>query len=206
MDIVPLGVDTRVFHPRETARVPGRIVTVASADSPVKGVAVLLRAVAKLATERDVQLTVVGKAAERGETERLVAELSLRDRVRFTPGLPEAELAALLASAEIAVVPSLYEGFSLPAVEHMASGIPLVASRAGALPEVTGDAAELVTPGDAEELAAVLRRLHDSPRERDRLSGLAWRRVQAQFAWPAVAQATADCYARAIDAHRDRER
>ena len=206
MDIIPLGVDTRVFHPREAARVPGRIVTVASADSPVKGVAVLLRAVAKLATERDVQLTVVGKAAERGETERLVAELSLRDRVRFTPGLPEAELAALLASAEIAVVPSLYEGFSLPAVEHMASGIPLVASRAGALPEVTGDAAELVTPGDAEELAAALRRLHDSPRERDRLSGLAWRRVQAQFAWPAVAQATADCYARAIAVHRDRER
>ena len=206
VDIIPLGVDTRVFHPREAARVPGRIVTVASADSPVKGVAVLLRAVAKLATERDVQLTVVGKAAERGETERLVAELSLRDRVRFTPGLPEAELAALLASAEIAVVPSLYEGFSLPAVEHMASGIPLVASRAGALPEVTGDAAELVTPGDAEELAAALRRLHDSPRERDRLSGLAWRRVQAQFAWPAVARATADCYARAIAAHRDRER
>ena len=206
VDIIPLGVDTRVFHPREAARVPGRIVTVASADSPVKGVAVLLRAVAKLATERDVQLTVVGKAAERGETERLVAELSLRDRVRFTPGLPEAELAALLASAEIAVVPSLYEGFSLPAVEHMASGVPLVASRAGALPEVTGDAAELVTPGDAEELAAALRRLHDSPRERDRLSGLAWRRVQAQFAWPAVARATADCYARAIAAHRDRER
>ena len=205
VDIIPLGVDTRVFHPRETARVPGRIVTVASADSPVKGVGVLLRAVAKLATERDVQLTVVGKAAERGETARLVADLSLQDRVRFSPGLPEAELATLLASAEIAVVPSLYEGFSLPAVEHMASGTPLVASRAGALPEVTGDAAELVTPGDAEELAAALRRLHDSPRERDRLSRLAWQRVQAQFAWPAVAQATAGCYVTAIAARRARE-
>ncbi len=205
VDIIPLGVDTRVFHPRGTARVPGRIVTVASADSPVKGVGVLVRAVAKLATERDVQLTVVGKAAERGETARLVADLSLQDQVRFTPGLPEAELAALLASAEIAVVPSLYEGFSLPAVEHMASGTPLVASRAGALPEVTGDAAELVTPGDAEELAAALRRLHDSPRERGRLSRLAWQRVQAQFAWPAVAQATAGCYATAIAAHRARE-
>jgi glycosyltransferase involved in cell wall biosynthesis len=205
VDTIPLGVDTRVFHPRETARVPGRIVTVASADSPLKGVAVLLRAVAKLATERDVQLTVVGKASERGETARLVADLSLHDRVRFTPGLPEAELATLLASAEIAVVPSLYEGFSLPAVEHMASGTPLVASRAGALPEVTGDAAELVTPGDAEELAAALRRLHDSPRERDRLSRLAWQRVQARFAWPAVAQATAGCYATAIAAHRARE-
>jgi len=205
VEIIPLGVDTRVFHPRESARVPGRIVTVASADSPLKGVAVLLRAVAKLATERDVQLTVVGRAAERGETARLVADLSLHDRVRFTPGLPENELATLLASAEIAVVPSLYEGFSLPAVEHMASGTPLVATRAGALPEVTGDAAELVTPGDAEELAAALRRLHDSPRERGRLSRLAWQRVQAQFAWPAVAQATAGCYTRAIAAHRDRE-
>ena len=205
VDIIPLGVDTRVFHPRATARVPGQIVTVASADSPLKGVAVLLRAVAKLATERDVQLTVVGRAAARGETARLVAGLSLSDRVRFAPGLPEDELATLLASAEIAVVPSLYEGFSLPAVEYMASGTPLVASRAGALPEVTGEAAELVTPGDPEELAAALRRLHDSPRERDRLSGLAWRRVQAQFAWPAVAQATAARYVRAIAAHRARE-
>ena len=202
VDIVPLGVDTRVFHPRPTARAAGRIVTVASADSPVKGVAVLLRAVAKVATERDVRLTVVGKPAARGQTERLVADLSLADRVRFTPGLPEPELAALLASAEIAVVPSLYEGFSLPAVEHMASGTPLVASLAGALPEVTGDAAALVPPGDAEELAAALRRLHDSPRERERLSGLAWRRVQERFAWPAVAQATAARYERAIAAHR----
>jgi glycosyltransferase involved in cell wall biosynthesis len=200
--IVPLGVDTRLFHPRGPARVPGRIVAVASADSPVKGVGVLLRAVAKLVTERDVHLAVVGKAAAGGPTARLVAELSLAGRVTFTPGISDAALADLLASAEIAVVPSLYEGFSLPAVEHMASGTPLVASRAGALPEVTGDAAELVTPGDPEELAAALRRLHDSPRERDRLSGLAWRRVQERYAWPAVARATAACYESAIAASR----
>jgi glycosyltransferase involved in cell wall biosynthesis len=197
VDIVPLGVDTRLFHPRGlhgapgTGRVPGRIVAVASADSPVKGIGVLLRAVAKLVTERDVHLTVVGRPSPGGPTERLAGELSLGDRVAFTSGLSDADLAALLASAEIAVVPSLYEGFSLPAVEHMASGTPLVASRAGALPEVTGDAAELVTPGDPEELAAALRRLHDSPAERDRLAGRAWHRVQERFAWPAVARATA---------------
>ena len=177
---------------------PGRIVAVASADSPVKGLSVLLRSVAKVATERDVRLTVVGRAAAGGPTERLIAELSLADRVRFTAGLSDQDLATLLASAEIAVVPSLYEGFSLPAVEHMASGTPLVASRAGALPEVTGDAAALVTPGDPEELAAVLRRLHDHPAEREQLSGRAWQRVQQRFAWPAVAQATADCYQQAI--------
>jgi glycosyltransferase involved in cell wall biosynthesis len=198
VNIIPLGVDTRLFHPRDTPRVPGRIVAVASADSPVKGLPVLLRSVAKVATERDVQLTVVGKATTGGPTMRLIAELSLADRVRFVSGLSDQDLAVLLASAEIAVVPSLYEGFSLPAVEHMASGTPLVASRAGALPEVTGDAAVLVTPGDPEELAAVLRRLHDHPAEREQLSGRAWQRVQQRFAWPAVAQATADCYQQAI--------
>jgi glycosyltransferase involved in cell wall biosynthesis len=198
VDIIPLGVDTRIFHPRGTPRVPGRIVAVASADSPVKGASVLLRAVAKVATERDVRLVVVGKPTVGGPTERLIAELSLADRVRFTSGLSDEDLATLLASAEIAVVPSLYEGFSLPAVEHMASGTPLVASRAGALPEVTGDAAVLVTPGDPEELAAALRRLHDSAGQRERLSRQAWLRVQERFAWPAVALATAGCYQQAI--------
>jgi glycosyltransferase involved in cell wall biosynthesis len=196
--VIPLGVDTRLFHPRPGPRVPGRIVAVASADSPVKGVATLLRAFAKLSTERDVTLIVVGKPAPGGPTERLVSELALGERVQFVTGISDAELAELVASAQIAAVPSLYEGFSLPAVEHMASGTPLVASRTGALPEVTGDAALLVEPGDTEELAAALRRLHDSARERERLSAAALARVQQRFAWPAVARATVAEYLTAI--------
>jgi glycosyltransferase involved in cell wall biosynthesis len=113
-------------------------------------------------------------------------------------GISDDELAELVARSEIAVVPSLYEGFSLPAVEHMASGTPLIASRTGALPEVTEDAAVLVSPGDAEELAAALRRLQDSPRERERLSAAAVSRVQARFAWSAVAKATVAEYRRAM--------
>jgi glycosyltransferase involved in cell wall biosynthesis len=198
--IIPLGVDTRVFHPAglpgsgsgSGSRVAGRIVAVTSADSALKGTSTLLRAVAKLVTERDVHLIVVGKPAP--DTERLVSQLSLADRVTFRHGLAEEAYAALLASAEIAVVPSLYEGFSLPAVEHMASGTPLVASRAGALPEVTGDAAELFRPGDAEQLAAALLRLHDSPALRASLSARALNRVSERFAWSAVAQATAQVY------------
>ena len=200
--VIPLGVDTRLFHPRPVPRVPGRIVAVASADSPVKGISTLLRAVAKLATERNAELTVVGKPAPGGPTERLVGELALGDRVRFISGISDTELAEFIATAEIAVVPSLYEGFSLPAVEHLASGTPLVASRTGALPEVTGDAAVLVTPGDPEELAATLRTLHDSPAERARLSAAALHRVQERFAWPAVARATVGRYIRAIEAAR----
>jgi glycosyltransferase involved in cell wall biosynthesis len=194
--VIPLGVDTRVFRPREAARIPGRIIAVASADSAMKGTSTLLQAVAKLATDRDAHLVIIGRPAP--ATERLAAQLSLADRVTFTHGLDEQAFSALVASAEIAVVPSLYEGFSLPAVEHMASGTPLVASRSGALPEVTGDAAALVAPGDSEELAAVLRRLHDSPAERAALADRALRRVGERFAWPAVAQATAAQYREAI--------
>jgi glycosyltransferase involved in cell wall biosynthesis len=198
--VIPLGVDTRLFRPRSGPRVPGRIVAVASADSPVKGVATLLRAFAKLAAERDVSLTLVSKLVPDGPTQRLLGELSLTDTVEFVSGISDEDLAKLVASAEIAVVPSLYEGFSLPAVEHMASGTPLVASRTGALPEVTGDAAVLVTPGDAEELCAALRALHDSPAERERLSQAALARVAERFAWQAVARATVAEYRQAIAA------
>ncbi len=196
--IVPLGVDTRRFRPRGAGRVPGRIIAVASADSALKGLGTLLHAVSKVATDRDVHLIIVGRPAP--ATERLAGQVSLADRVTFTHGLDDETFSALLASAEIAVVPSLYEGFSLPAVEHMASGTPLVASRSGALPEVTSDAAVLVTPADSEELAAVLRRLHDDPAGRAELAGRALRRVSERFAWPAVAQATVAAYREAMGA------
>jgi len=203
--VIPLGVDARLFRPRQAARVPGRIIAVASADSALKGTATLLHAVAKLVTDRDVHLIIVGRPTP--ATERLAAQLSLADRVTFTHGLDDQTFSALLASAEIAVVPSLYEGFSLPAIEHMASGTPLVASRSGALPEVTGDAAALVTPADSEELAGALRRLHDSPAERAVLADRALRRVGERFAWPAVAQATVTQYREARDRQaRDRDR
>jgi MMP alpha-(1->4)-mannosyltransferase len=198
--VVPLGVDTRLFYPRQAPRVPGSIIAVASADSPLKGIPTLLRAFAKLATERDTVLTVVGKPAQGGPTEKLIGELALGDQVRFITGISDDDLAELMASSEVAVVPSLYEGFSLPAVEHMASGTSLVASRTGALPEVVGDAARLVRPGDPEELAAAIALLQDSPAERERLKAAALERVRKRFAWSAVARATVAEYRRAIAA------
>jgi glycosyltransferase involved in cell wall biosynthesis len=203
--VIPLGVDTRLFHPRPAPRVPGLIVAVASADSPMKGVTTLLRAVRLLidglpAGGLEPRLVVVSKPTPGGPTDKLTGELGLAGHVTFQHGMGNEELAELLASAQIAVVPSLYEGFSLPAVEHMASGTPLVATRTGALPEVTGDAAVLVEPGNPGELAAALRRLCDSPAERERLGDAALRRVAERFAWPAVARATVAQYQAAIGA------
>jgi glycosyltransferase involved in cell wall biosynthesis len=198
VQIVPLGVDTRLFRPRpDRPRVKGRIVTVTSADSALKGLSTLLRAVAKLATERDAHLVVVGSPSN--ATREQVALLALGDKVTFASGLPDEEYAQLLASAEVAVVPSLYEGFSLPAVEHLASGTPLVASRAGALPEVVADAAVLVKPGDPEEFAAALRGLIDDGAQRAELAARGLARVRERFAWPAVAAATVRLYRKAIN-------
>jgi glycosyltransferase involved in cell wall biosynthesis len=199
--VVPVGVDTATFAPSPLPRVPGRIVSVASSDSPMKGARVLLEAVAKLGTERDVELVVVGQPKPDGPVAQSVDELGIADRVRFVSGLPDRELAALFASAEVAVVPSLYEGFSIPAVEAMACATPLVATRAGALPEVVGDCGVLVDPGNPSDLAAALGRLLDDEPQRRRLGAEGRQRVEQRFTWRAVAAATADIYRERIAAH-----
>lgn len=201
LHVVPLGVDTAVFAPRLQPRVPGRIIAIASADVPLKGVANLLQAVAKLRTERDVELQLVSRLESKGPTEKLIAELGITDIVHISSGLSDQELADLLASAEISCIPSLYEGFSLPAVEAMASGTPIVASRAGALPEVLGSeglCAELVTPGDVEELTQVLANLLDSPERRYQLGIAGRQRAVDVYSWESVAAQTVSVYERAI--------
>jgi glycosyltransferase involved in cell wall biosynthesis len=201
MRVVPIGVDTETFRPPTTPRVPGRIVAVSSSDSPIKGVKVLLEAVAKLRTGRDVELVVVGKPNPDGPVARAVKDLNLGDVVRFVSGLSNDAIAELLASAEIAVVPSLYEGFSIPAVEAMACATPLIASRAGALPEVVGEdgtTGVLVEPGDPAALADALGALFDDD-ERRRAIGAAGRaRVESSYTWRHVAEAMVEVYRDAI--------
>jgi glycosyltransferase involved in cell wall biosynthesis len=196
--VIPVGVDTDVFRPPTLPRVPGRIVAVSSSDSPMKGATVLLEAVAKLQTERDVELVVVGRPKPDGPVARAVDELGIADAVRFVTGLPDPALADLFGSAEVAVVPSLYEGFSIPAVEAMACATPLVASRGGALPEVVGDCGVLVEPGNPSDLAGALAALLDDPARRDRLGAAGRRRVEDRFTWRAMAAATAEVYAESV--------
>jgi glycosyltransferase involved in cell wall biosynthesis len=196
--VIPVGVDTDVFAPPTAPRVPGRIVAVSSSDSPMKGARVLLEAVAKLRTERDVELVVVGRPRSDGPVARAVDDLGIADAVRFVTGLPDPALAELFGSAEVAVVPSLYEGFSIPAVEAMACATPLVASRGGALPEVVGDCGVLVEPGNPSDLAAALGDLLDDDVRRRRLGAAGRRRVEERFTWRATAARTAEVYAEAI--------
>lgn len=215
IEVVPLGVDIDVFTPPaagDTSRTPGRIVTMASADVPIKGVDVLLHALARRRRTHPhspLELVLVSRPAKGGATERLIDRLGLTDVVTVRNGLSDAELAALIASAEVACVPSRYEGFSLPTVEAMACGTPLVVSDAGAIGEVVGHdgngcapGALVVPPGDVDALTAALGRLLDDATIRERL-GLGGRaRAVAEYSWPAVAAHTAAVYAQAVASHR----
>jgi len=202
IEVIPLGVEPEVFQHYQDPRVPGRIVAMASADTPMKGIATLLEAFAKLRTERDVELLLITRPKPGGRTEQLIDRLSIKDSVRFVSGLSDTELAEVVGSAEIACVPSLYEGFSLPTVEAMACGTPLVVSRAGAIPEVVGQdglCADLVTPGDVGELAAALEALLDDPERRHRMGAAGRQRALEKYSWRAVAEATAAAYQRGIE-------
>jgi len=201
LHVVPLGVNTRLFRPGQ-GRVRNRIIAIASADVPLKGVSHLLNAVARLRVERDLELQLVAKLEPNGPTEKLIAELGISDIVHSSSGLSDSELAGLLSFAEVACIPSLYEGFSLPAVEAMASGTPIVASRAGALPEVVGadgECARLVEPADVDDLTKVLGELLDSPMELRRLGDNGRRRALEVFSWESVAAQTVAVYERACE-------
>ena len=208
IEVVPLGVEPQVFALPAQPRVPGRIVAMASADTPMKGIATLLEAFAKLRTERDVELLLITRPKPGGRTERLIDSLAIRDSVRFVSGLSDTDLAQLVGSAEVACVPSLYEGFSLPTVEAMACGTPLVVSRAGAIPEVVGEdgaCADMVTPGDVGELAQWLAALLDDPDRRRRMGEAGRRRALSTYSWRAVAEATVAVYERAVQAAHNEE-
>ncbi len=196
--VVPNGVDPDTFRPVPGAKkVPGRLLTTASADVPLKGLIPLLEAVARLRVRRPVQLVVVGNLRKNGATAAAIERLGLNGSVRFVSGVGEEELVHLYGEAELAVVPSLYEGFSLPAVEAMACGVPVIATTAGALPEVLGrdgEAGFLVPPGDPEALAASISSALDDPELRRRLGACGRQRVAKCFSWDRAAAATAEIY------------
>ncbi|WP_434588899.1 glycosyltransferase family 4 protein [Streptomyces sp. A5-4] len=197
--VVHIGADTDLFSPDPSvAEVPGRIVTTSSADVPLKGLIHLVEALAKLRAEHpEAHLVVVGRRAEDGPVAQAIERYGLQGAIEFVKGITDEELVTLVRGAQIACVPSLYEGFSLPAAEAMATGTPLVATTGGAIPEVAGADGETclaVPPGDAGELAAALSRLLGDPGLRLRLGAAGRERVLANFTWARAAQGTAELY------------
>jgi glycosyltransferase involved in cell wall biosynthesis len=211
LHIVPVGVDQQQFRPiPHIARVPGRLMTTASADVPLKGLSYLIEALAKVRTEReDAHLVVIGQPRLRSAVPAQIDRLGLRGAIEFVSGVTDERIVELYAEAEISVVPSLYEGFSLPAVEAMACGVPLITTTGGALPEVVGphgETAMTVEPGDPDALAHQIVAVLNDDHVRARLGGRGRDRVLDRFTWRRTAERTAEHYYLELEAGARRRR
>jgi glycosyltransferase involved in cell wall biosynthesis len=198
MRLVPVGVDPELFTPIPSiARVPGRLITTASADVALKGQAFLIEAIAKLRADgHDISLTVIGRAKP-GKCLDLIEQFGLAPHIEFVSSVTDEQIVELYAAAELAVVPSLYEGFSLPAIEAMCTGTPLVATDGGALPEVTGADGDTVfrcRKGDAGDLARVIAAALAGPERRAAVGRAGRRRVIERWTWRRCAELTVEQY------------
>ncbi len=197
--IVPNGVDFKIFHPVPgVRREKNRIITTTSADTPLKGLANLLKAVSILAKTRDIRLVVIGAPKKNGVIETLIRDLDIGSRITFTGRIDQKEFIAHYARASLAVIPSVYEGFGLPAIEAMACAVPVVSTTGGALPEVVGNAGVLVPPQNSYALAEAIAAILDNPQRAAELSQAGYQRVREHFTWKRAAEKTVQAYREAI--------
>lgn len=203
--LVHNGIDTAIFRPMpEVTRNPLRLMATCSADAPLKGLRYLLRAYARLLSQYpDLELLVVSKPRSGGKTEKLVRRLGLVDKVRFVSGISTQQMVHYYAEATIAVVPSVYEGFGLPAGEAMACGVPVISSDGGALPEVVGDAGVIVPARSVDALAEAIDSLLRDPQQREELGASGRQRILDEFCWDVCAGQMVDYY-RQVLTHADR--
>ncbi len=191
------GVDTNVFRPMpDVPKKPNMILFVGNSEDRNKGAKFLIEAV-KILKDRGVDFHLVFKDRLDAEmAPKLATELGVRDRMTFVGRLPVEELARLYNEAEVLVSPSVYEGFGLPAAEANACGVPVVATTAGAFPEVIADGQTgiLVSPGQAQPLADAIEALLRDPARRRALGAAGTRRIAEHFSWRVTAEKTVALY------------
>jgi len=201
--VVPNGINTDIFYPVSgIEREKGRIIVTNSADTPLKGLFYLLKALAEISKTRKVRLIVVGTPKKNGAVVKLIKTLGIGHLVTFTGRIGDGEFVRQYARAAMAVVPSVYEGFGLPAGEAMACGVPVISTTGGALPEVVGDAGILVPPADHLLLAEAIKDLLDNPELADKLGRAGYKRVQDNFTWKRAAEKTIETYREVICDYR----
>ncbi|KAF0155318.1 MAG: group 1 glycosyl transferase [Syntrophaceae bacterium] len=201
--VVHNGINNEYFYPKQNGPRPeNSLIVTNSADTPLKGLNFLLEAVAQIRTKQPIKLTVIGQPKKDGIIENLVAKLGVSDIVHFTGRIDNEEFADYYAKSTIAVVPSLYEGFGIPAAEAMACGVPLISTSGGALPEVVGDAGMIVPPADAKALAKAITHLLNVPEDREKYAQAGLARVNSVFSWKKAAEEVVEVYREAMNGHR----
>lgn len=200
--VIPNGVNTEYFYPVHNPQRPENSLLVTnSADTPLKGLRYLLEAVAGIRKNRSIKLTIIGEPRKDGIIRNLVEKLSIGDIVRFTGRIKNEDFTRYYSEATVAIVPSLYEGFGIPAAEAMACGVPLVSTSGGALPEVVGEAGVIVPPANSGALAGAILHLLENPGLRSRLAEAGLKRVETVFNWQKAAEGVTEVYREAINGY-----
>ena len=204
MERVMNGIDLNVFYPDSKIRkIPFKLVTVASADVPLKGLDYLLKALSDLAeVYSDISLSIIGEQKKGGHTERLIKKLNLEKRVNFFSNLTQEDLRKTYCEAELAIIPSLYEGFGFAAIEAMACGVPLISSSGGALPEVIKDTGIIIPPKNVKEIYNSVDYLLSSPHIAKELAEKGLQRANSKFSWTAIAKQLEKVYYKEIEIHK----
>ena len=189
IEVILNGIDINTFKPLSfDKREENKIITTASADIPLKGLKYLVKALPKiLHSFPKTTLTVIGKSPNNSEVSKLIEELNLNNVITFRSGISEKEIVDLYHSSELAVIPSLYEGFGFGAGEAMACGVPLISTHSGGLEEVVGDAALKIIPSSAEEIEKAVIKLFNNPEEMRKLSIKGRQRMEEIFDWKIAA-------------------
>ena len=204
MSVVYNGLDTEIFRPiKGIKKKENSLIFVGNVEDRKKGVVYLLKALTL--TKHKVHLTVVdGGAPNREHVTKWIENFGLKDRIHFTGKVPGDKLIELYSSHQIAVTPSLYEGFGFPAAEAMACELPLISSKGGALPEVVGEhmkTAYVVEQRDPYALAEAIDYLMDNPEEREKMGKAARKRILEVFTWENAAKEMVEVYEGVINAH-----
>jgi len=196
MNVVHNGIATDIFRPLpDVKRLAFRVMATASADQPLKGLKYLLKAISLLSDDYpELRLMILGKLKPGGETELLIQSLGIEDRLIFVSNISTELLVQYYAQAEIVVVPSIYEGFGLPAGEAMSCGVPVISTNGGALPEVVGDAGITIGIRDAEAIAEQIAYLFENPKVREKLSAAGRKRILEAFSWQVAAREMVKLY------------
>jgi glycosyltransferase involved in cell wall biosynthesis len=200
IEVILNGIDIRKFIPNpSTLFIENKIITTASADIPLKGLKYLILALPNIIKVfPKTSLTVIGRSPSDSKLRKLITDLSLEDKIAFRSGITEEEIVNLYHSSEIAVIPSLYEGFGFGAGEAMACGIPLISTHSGGLEEVVGDSAVKILPASTEEIESAVLKLFSSPDRKTELSKMGRERMEKMFDWHIAAKSYENAFKEVI--------
>jgi glycosyltransferase involved in cell wall biosynthesis len=204
IDMIWNGIDIDTFKVRDDKKIiENRIVTTASADIPLKGLKYLIASLPSIIKEFPLtHLKVIGTSPQDSTMRALISDLDLNDKVSFNSELTESEVVDIYSSADIAVIPSLYEGFGFGAGEAMACGVPLISTTSGGLKDVIGDAAIKIESESSDSISKAVIDLFSDDQKKLHYSKIGRERIEKEFSWNLAARKYLKVFKKAIDAFK----